>query len=1171
MTQYQLPPQHAAFAGGMNYPSPAQLTPAQFGVFRQPSVGPMINQGLPMGFGGAFSPGLPMTMFPRIAPPSPFMRPMEAALERGQAFGQMRNLVGSEAIQLGAQGLLGAASGMIGTGMGAAAGAAVGGAFFGGAGAFTGADIGSALGGMFLAPAVAQNPFLQRATAAAFRPGIQRAVDTSRIMGATRNFAVSGPDLDITGRGFSMEASRAMMQDFTEMAKASGGQFTRQDLVELLQASGEQGLLDFVQNKDQVVDSVKKVSSLVGTMAQITGDPDFKNNIRMMGQLQRFGVEMGQQEHVMRQMSMYARGAGMDVQTLMEQGGAAVAAGQAAGIVPGLALQQGGFGAMLGRQAVAGGAMDPMQLAILGGQQGVNQRVAEMQMGFLGGQGMQSLLPYLVEQGKGGELEINQARLARLRSGEVSYEEMISQGAAGMDPKMLQQILSQNQELVNKISEQLGPQGTFVTMVKQVEQMQRRLGGADKITVASAAQALGMTQQQARQFELMYQDPDTINNMIAQQQVERRNLMFEQRQEEDRRRESMGGWGSRLRSRYGIGAGPDISRPWTRLQEGVGDWMTDRAEAERLAGLGLETPARSRALQAFMSDPAMQKAAASAQAPLAIAGTADTTLQFGFGRREVTGMGEAESKFWRQYGGQYGDEGALGYIPAMAIGAGLEREYGLMETMFGIQGGPGAAARVTMERDIRETGRATRKMIRADDEAVIRQANRLRQQLREAGVSEEEIEGVVTKFRSDLATRVRETRRGFMGLGEAKGIRGADYQASMRVATAGLSKGVQEKAVAAIGQDVTGAVAEIRARGASDLEEDQLASVDLMTGLDNTRAKDNADRKATHKTTVDVALQDVGFSKLDDISNAEVEALKMMQGLSSEEAQLLAIAAWAKDSPKEGEEAKNAYLEGLRSSGLSSDQLKKLDLAWMKQKRRAASASDDVRAALAKMAQTTHKGGVAEVKTAGGFSGKVAALGAGAPGVKRGVKGVALGTKEGRELFAKRVSAAQSALPSAVKGENLKALRTALMDAGVEGVTESSTLEEMVSAYGSVKDEDVKEALREKIGGGAALLEEMSGEDLTGTRGKELQTRLFGFMAKPEAGAARIEGKGIIGGPSKGVKEIDKSIAELQRIAATRQNDASETFKGSVQHFDEVVKKLSGMDLKNLLKEDKDP
>jgi hypothetical protein len=1199
MTQYQLPPQHAAMMGGMNFASPAQLTPANFGMYRPQSTGPSMSHGTPVGFGGAIS---PVTFMPRVAQPSPFMRPMEAAMERGQQFAMMRNVMGAEATQIGGQMLLGAASGTIGTGLGMAAGGVIGGALYGPGGAFTGADIGGMAGGMFGAGVIAQNPVLQRATAAMFRPGIQRAVDTSRIMGATRNFAVSGPDLDISGRGFSMEASRAMMEDFTEIAKASKGKFTRQDMTELLQMSGEQGLLDFVQNKDQVVKAVKNISGYVETMMAITGDPDVKNNIRMMGQLQRFGVDQSEQMGVMRNMSMYARGAGMDVNTLMQQQGAAVAAGQAAGIVPGLALQQGGFGAMVGRQAIAGGAIDPMQLAMLGGQQGVAQRQSEMMMGFLGGQGTSSILPYLIEQGKGGDLQINQERLAKLRSGEVSYEEMISKGAAGVDPKMMQQILNQQQELVNKVTEQLGPQGTFVTMVKQVEQMQRRMGGPENITIASAAQAMGMTGQQARQFELMYRDPDTFSNMAKQQQVELENQRFEQRQKEMRRREGMQGtFGERFRQRFGfgmdLGVSDAVGGAWSGMQEDVGDWMTNRAESERLAALGLVRPERTRSQQWVMSNEGIRKGAARAAAPVgararyAGGGSIVDAFDVEDTMRNISGVSTAEREFFRRQGRSVTERMGLaedsyfrgahtGTIGLAVAGLDwLEREGGYIEELaggFGYQAGLSKEEMDQMAAEYTEMGTSAKKALRADPKDVVRQADRLRTQLREAGVDESEIEATVTRFRRNVTRIAREERRGPGGLGEAQALQSKDFARAMTEALPKTtSKKVRTAAAKAVATETSGALAEIKTMGPQDMEQHVVATSDRSDKMNAARARGAAERGEMSKGDVDAALEKIGFGSIEDSSAAERSALQFLSEKDQEDRTAWTLIAWSLVDPAAGEDAWAAYIQGLMESDDPKNKklARKLRGAKESMARSIQALGEPAMEALAKMSSTA---GTSTVSSAApGMPGEFGTAFTTAPGATTGTPGVAFGTKEGRKEMAARIGAVQKGLGTYSREKNESVVRQQMIAAGIKGVTEKSTLSEMVGAYARAKKEQPEAAAKVRSALGTAAtgaLASMEGMDVESEEAAGFKEKLYEAAADPKAGALEAEpGVGTGAAPTKEMKSLEKDIAEMQKLAASRQNQAAGTFSESVGQFGEFIKKLEGMDVKSLTRENMDP
>ncbi len=377
------------------------------------------------------------------------------------------------------------------------------------------------------------------------------------------------------------------MRDFTQIAEASRGEFTRRDLMNIMQASGEQGLLDLAQNRQEITDTVKKISGVIGTMAQITGDPDFKNNIRMMGQLRRMGADIADMEQIAKDAAMYGRAAGMNAPEALAAGGAM---GQQAfaqqGLVGALGIQSGVFGLGTARQAIAGGGITNLQRAALGGEQGMAQRMAQMNASFIGN--IDAMMPYLARRGEGGQLEIDRERLGRFRRGEMSLDEIIQQGAANAnDPKMLQDLINGMADLKNELAKDLGPQGTFVAMVEQIRRVQKQTPG---LTFESAAQVVTGNQQMAHQLTLMMRDPSFAQGMQQQMGAEIMQRQYDRDQAEIQRREQeegfTGAWNrgtTRARRFFGIGR---AGRAWEGFQEGIADWQTQRLEDERMAGVG---------------------------------------------------------------------------------------------------------------------------------------------------------------------------------------------------------------------------------------------------------------------------------------------------------------------------------------------------------------------------------------------------------------------------------------------------------------------------------------------------------------------------------------------------------------------------------------------------------
>jgi len=565
---YNMNPMYASYMDpSMNMASAGHMTPARAGVFRQAPVSDF-RAPRPLGTGGQrvpdamvpFSPGLV-----RNTPMPQFSRGYDAAMYTGSEQARLISQ-GTAGYAEAAAGNLVAAGGMYAGGIG---GAALGGFMGGPAGAKFGAEMGM-LGGAF----AQYIPGVTQATEATFRPAIERRADAIRGQFASRQFMVGASrDLDISGSGLSTSASQALTYDFDRMAGASGGGRNRRDFMEIMQAGGEQGLMDFAQNKDQIVDTVKQLSGIVGTFAEITGDPDFRNNIQKIGQLRRLGVGLNEMNQAVSNMDQYARMAGMDVDQLMQtQGLQGAGIYQGSGLVAGQGLQTGMMGGGQARQMVAGGAVNARNLALYGGVSGMGQRMTEMNASFLSNVA-QPLLPYFASEGEDGKLSINQDRVKAFQSGDVTYQDALRKASEmDMSQGARQRIMGfRGRELTAELGESLGPEGTQQAMVRAIMSIQKDNPNLDFMTAAELAAG-----------------PDgaaMIRNMGNKGYQE--GTMRQMQQELDRRRyDARQGGGLVQRSfmeKYGPG---DPTSFFGDMQDGVSGYLADYEESKRLEAVG---------------------------------------------------------------------------------------------------------------------------------------------------------------------------------------------------------------------------------------------------------------------------------------------------------------------------------------------------------------------------------------------------------------------------------------------------------------------------------------------------------------------------------------------------------------------------------------------------------
>ena len=399
-------------------PSAMMMTPASTGVFRPP---------MPYGSGAGGTPMSPMPVMPLFntpftpqLPAPSFRTPWEQEIQQRELRADQLYSMTTQTPRFGGM--------AAGYGMGALAGAAVGGRF-----GMLGRGVGAVLGGISahysgLASgmgAVSMFPM---------RPGLEAHKMGLSSQRMSQDWVVAGPNLHALGRGLSRDASMELGSGIQRLAESrsfkneTGGQFNQHDLMQIMQKSGQAGLMDFDQSVDRIQEQLRKVSRSVSRFMELTNDPDVNSVIRRMGQMHTFGMSVPEIENAASSMRSYSRAAGTTVGGLWQQGLPGAMTYQALGLSGGAGLQYGMYSAAAARQAVATGTYSNAELAMFGGVQGVAQRNMQAQGSFMS---MPMFGAAVSSYGAGG-WGMNAGALARMGSG-AGPQGMVMGAVSGMN------------------------------------------------------------------------------------------------------------------------------------------------------------------------------------------------------------------------------------------------------------------------------------------------------------------------------------------------------------------------------------------------------------------------------------------------------------------------------------------------------------------------------------------------------------------------------------------------------------------------------------------------------------------------------------------------------------------------------------------------------------------
>lgn len=423
-----------------------------------------------------------------------------------------------------------AAGGMVGSVGGAIAGGAIGGV----QGAMTGEFFGGMAGGLL-------NKI----------PGVGHALrgyQSMRWGGAMEQTAAAGQlrqgtfgalslgqeDMGLGGQGMSATAAHRLTQS---LGTGQQGGFNRQDLVNLTGAAAETGFLSEAGNVEQIAAVVKNLAGLMGEMAKLTGDPDFRNNLRELAQMRNMGLGPEQAVQTLRDQRMYARMAG-GMAPVQRGGQVGAALFQQAGLTPGLGMQLGQGAA--GVAAASMGGLSSTQRGLFGGQEGVTSMMAATQAQFMG-ETSKMILPYIVEKGANGQLQINQQRLEEVRSGRVGMQTIASRGAANMGRMgfgSMQDLIAEAPDLQTQMGQQLGEIGTFTMIANQVKDIQAQ---NPSLTTDTAAAMLTGSRERGRLLANQMRNPEMLRKMQGQIEEQIRQEKFAGRQQRLRQLEQTPG------------------------------------------------------------------------------------------------------------------------------------------------------------------------------------------------------------------------------------------------------------------------------------------------------------------------------------------------------------------------------------------------------------------------------------------------------------------------------------------------------------------------------------------------------------------------------------------------------------------------------------------------------
>lgn len=319
-----------------------------------------------------------------------------------------------------------------------------------------------------------------------------------------------GSHLSPMGRGLSATAAAQHGRGIRGLAGETG--LSADNLMQLSHMAAETGLMDMAQDPDRMTENISNLVKAVGSIVQVTEDPDVRNAMSTVGQMHRMGLGSMEAAGAVTNARAYARMMGMSVGDAIGSHGMRGAQRAAQhGLAGGVGVSHGVFAGAMGMAGMQ--AQDPLNLALVGGEEGMQEANLGMQSLF-----MERIAPMLLLQGaRGGEWD--PAFVSSLGRGGAIRPSDLTAEAAGASQSDIREILLRQNELTSQLVREMSPAQMMATTLQVAKGMQQETGARG---LAEVFVSMGMDRNQAMALQRQFEDPAVWDTMTQHAQIEQR-------------------------------------------------------------------------------------------------------------------------------------------------------------------------------------------------------------------------------------------------------------------------------------------------------------------------------------------------------------------------------------------------------------------------------------------------------------------------------------------------------------------------------------------------------------------------------------------------------------------------------------------------------------------------
>ena len=300
----------------------------------------------------------------------------------------------------------------------------------------------------------------------------------------------TGPGSDITGQGLSADRAAKVVSSLHSL-NVKDYSLTTKDYANIFNEASQSGLLSQAGNEEGMIRNMKSLSKNLRLFMRLSGDPDYKNAIKSMGDLFKLGIQVSDLQNASLNINNFSKMAGMNMQQSAVFGQQGAMAFQQVGVSPGVGYQVGTMMRGVTRVATQAGQFTPGVLATLGGEEGVSQQLTGSTAAFAAGPVGDIFLAGFLKRKSGGGFGVDKNAINGMLS-KGDFMGTLENGRRNLgNTKDFENFFVNKRILREQVMNELGPTGLVATQMATIKTF------ADKTGVSYETAAMGLLGEEA--------------------------------------------------------------------------------------------------------------------------------------------------------------------------------------------------------------------------------------------------------------------------------------------------------------------------------------------------------------------------------------------------------------------------------------------------------------------------------------------------------------------------------------------------------------------------------------------------------------------------------------------------------------------------------------------------